>query len=79
MTPAERTKIVAELKPIVASIRKALDEIADAKWEIQEEFQCDRRALLSAAKRQSGRGQVSNLLLCIRSRHERPLGAPSAD
>jgi len=79
MTPVERAKIIAELKAIVAPIREALDKIADTMWEIQEEFQCDRRALLAAAKRQSGRGQASNLLLCIRSRHERPLGAPSAD
>jgi len=79
MTPAERAKIIAQLKPIVASVREALDEIADAMWEIQEEFQFHRRALLSEAKRQSGRGQKSNLLLCVRIRNERALGAPAAD
>lgn len=79
MTPAERAKIIAELKPIVASIREALDKIADTMWEIQEDFQSDRRYLLSAAKRQYGRGQASNLLLCIRVRSDRPLAPPSAD
>lgn len=79
MTPAERAKTIAELKIIVASVRKALDVIADSMWEIQEEFQSDRRALLSAAKRQYGRGQVSNLLLCIRVRSDRSLAPPSAD
>jgi len=79
MSPAEREKIIAELSSTVTAIRNALDEIADIMWQVQEDFQSDRRYLLSAAKRQYGRGQVSNLLLCIRVRSDRPLAPPSAD
>jgi len=74
-----RSEMVTKLKLLVTAIRAQLDECADRMWEAQEEFQYDRRQLLSAVRRQSGRGQASNLLLCVRVRSDRPLAAPSAD
>ena len=79
MDPTTRSGKITELKALVTSVRTALEQCADLMWEIQDEFQCDRRMLLAAAKRKTGRGQASNLLLCIRVRFDRPLAPPAAD
>ncbi|HUW53674.1 MAG TPA: conjugative transfer protein MobI(A/C) [Rhodanobacter sp.] len=79
MDPTERSRKISELKLIVTSVRSSLEDYADVMWHLQDEFQAERRAILAAVKRQQGRSQTSNLLLCIRSRSDRTLGAPTAD
>ncbi|WP_458070645.1 conjugative transfer protein MobI(A/C) [Rhodanobacter sp. BL-MT-08] len=79
MDPAARSEKIGELRAIVTAVRAALENCADLMWQIQDDFQAERRAILAAVRRQLQRGQTSNLLLCVRCRPGRVLGAPTAD